>query len=151
MIPSSLEADVIRTEDWAWLRDVWREVHPGRSAGACIDQEEKRRLEGFGMGAARGPPCVKKSLGRHGQSSNDVRDRTIPAPPNRRARLNPPPFHPLPDPHLHLRARLLHFVASVFISLACFVAVWFSPANYVSFLLMLLSSLGLMGGAFWVE
>lgn len=48
---------------------------------------------------------------------------------------------------LHRRRRLTHFLLSVLITLACFVAVWFSPRNYVSFLLLLLSSLGLMAGS----
>jgi sphingomyelin phosphodiesterase 2 len=47
---------------------------------------------------------------------------------------------------LHRRRRLLHFLLSVLITLACFVAIWFSPTNYVSFLLLVLSSLGLMAG-----
>lgn len=47
---------------------------------------------------------------------------------------------------LHRRRRCIHFLASVVISLACFVAVCFSPANYVSFILLVLSSLGLMAG-----
>ncbi|KAF5875735.1 putative inositol phosphosphingolipids phospholipase c protein [Botrytis fragariae] len=44
------------------------------------------------------------------------------------------------------RLRLGHFVASVFISIGCFVAVWWSPRNFVAFILMLLSSLGLGAG-----
>ena len=47
---------------------------------------------------------------------------------------------------LHRRRRCTHFLASVAVTLACFVAVWFSPAHYVSFLLLVLSSLGLMAG-----
>ena len=44
------------------------------------------------------------------------------------------------------RFRLAHFGASLFISIACLVAVWWSPRNFVSFLLMLLSTLGLAAG-----
>lgn len=44
------------------------------------------------------------------------------------------------------RYRLLHFVGSAVVSIGCFVAVWWSPRNFVSFLLILLSSLGLMAG-----
>ncbi|KAK6606705.1 endonuclease exonuclease phosphatase [Botrytis cinerea] len=44
------------------------------------------------------------------------------------------------------RLRLGHFVASVFISIGCFIAVWWSPRNFVAFILMLLSSLGLGAG-----
>ncbi|EXJ89566.1 hypothetical protein A1O3_02633 [Capronia epimyces CBS 606.96] len=44
------------------------------------------------------------------------------------------------------RYRLLHFVGSALVSIGCFVAVWWSPHNYVSFILILLSSLGLMAG-----
>ena len=44
------------------------------------------------------------------------------------------------------RWRLTHFVASALISIACFIAIWWSPRNYVSFILILLSSLGLMAG-----
>ncbi|KAF7511139.1 hypothetical protein GJ744_005370 [Endocarpon pusillum] len=46
----------------------------------------------------------------------------------------------------HRRRRCIHFLASVVITLSCFVAVWFSPANYLSFILLVLSSLGLMAG-----
>jgi sphingomyelin phosphodiesterase 2 len=44
------------------------------------------------------------------------------------------------------RYRLYHFLASVIISIACLIAVWFSPRNLVAFLLMLLSTLGLSAG-----
>lgn len=44
------------------------------------------------------------------------------------------------------RLRLGHFVGSVFISIGCFIAVWWSPRNFVAFLLMLLSTLGLGAG-----
>jgi sphingomyelin phosphodiesterase 2 len=44
------------------------------------------------------------------------------------------------------RLRLGHFVGSVIISIGCLVAVWWSPRNFVSFLLMLLSTLGLGAG-----
>ncbi|KAF5125818.1 Inositol phosphosphingolipids phospholipase C [Metarhizium anisopliae] len=42
--------------------------------------------------------------------------------------------------------RGLHFYASVLVWIGCLVAVWFSPRNFVSFLLMLLASLGLATG-----
>jgi sphingomyelin phosphodiesterase 2 len=32
------------------------------------------------------------------------------------------------------------------VSIGCFIAIWWSPTNYVSFILILLSSLGLMAG-----
>lgn len=44
------------------------------------------------------------------------------------------------------RLRLGHFVGSVVVSLGCWIAVWWSPRNFVAFLLMLLSSLGLGAG-----
>lgn len=44
------------------------------------------------------------------------------------------------------RLRLTHFGAEIFISIGCLIAVWWSPRNYVSFLLMLLSTLGLSCG-----
>jgi sphingomyelin phosphodiesterase 2 len=44
------------------------------------------------------------------------------------------------------RYRLWHFVIQLIVSIGCLVAVWWSPHNYVSFLLMLLSSLGLAAG-----
>ncbi|KAL2441198.1 Inositol phosphosphingolipids phospholipase C [Exophiala dermatitidis] len=44
------------------------------------------------------------------------------------------------------RYRVLHFVGSALVSIGCFVAVWWSPGNFVSFILILLSSLGLMAG-----
>jgi sphingomyelin phosphodiesterase 2 len=44
------------------------------------------------------------------------------------------------------RWRLTHFVGSALISIGCFIAIWWSPRNYVSFILILLSSLGLMAG-----
>ena len=42
--------------------------------------------------------------------------------------------------------RGIHFFASLAIWVACIVAVWFSPANYVAFVLMLVSSLSLVAG-----
>ena len=44
------------------------------------------------------------------------------------------------------RWRLRHFVFSVFVSIGCFVAVWWSPRNFVSFILLLVSTLGLSAG-----
>lgn len=42
--------------------------------------------------------------------------------------------------------RIAHFFASFTISIGCLIAVWWSPRNFVAFLLMLLSSLGLSAG-----
>lgn len=42
--------------------------------------------------------------------------------------------------------RLGHFVVSIIVSIGCQVAVWWSPRNYVSFILMLLSTLSLSAG-----
>ena len=44
------------------------------------------------------------------------------------------------------RLRLAHFVSEVGISIGCLIAVWWSPRNFVAFLLMLLSTLGLSAG-----
>lgn len=44
------------------------------------------------------------------------------------------------------RLRLLHFGASIGVSIACHVAQWWSPRPFVSFLLTLLSTLGLVAG-----
>ena len=44
------------------------------------------------------------------------------------------------------RDRAAHFVAWVVVAVACYIAVWFSPRNFVAFLLMLLCSLGLVAG-----
>jgi sphingomyelin phosphodiesterase 2 len=44
------------------------------------------------------------------------------------------------------RWRLYHFIGSIIISIGCLLATWWSPRNFVSFLLMLLSTLGLSAG-----
>jgi sphingomyelin phosphodiesterase 2 len=44
------------------------------------------------------------------------------------------------------RYRLYHFGASLFIAIGCLVAVWWSPRNFVAFILMLISTLGLSAG-----
>jgi sphingomyelin phosphodiesterase 2 len=44
------------------------------------------------------------------------------------------------------RLRLGHFIGSLVVSIGCLVAVWWSPRNFVAFLLMLLSTLGLSAG-----
>ena len=44
------------------------------------------------------------------------------------------------------RFRLTHFVTQVGISVGCLTAVWWSPRNFVSFILMLISTLGLSAG-----
>ena len=44
------------------------------------------------------------------------------------------------------RLRLAHFGISFFVSIGCLIAVWWSPRNFVSFLLMLLSTIGLAAG-----
>lgn len=45
--------------------------------------------------------------------------------------------------HKQRRYRLGHFLLAVLVSIGCLVAVWWSPRNFVAFLLMLLSTLGL--------
>lgn len=42
--------------------------------------------------------------------------------------------------------RSVHFFVSVAVTIGCYVAVWFSPRNFVAFLLTLLASLGLATG-----
>ncbi|KAF5017753.1 hypothetical protein F66182_10301 [Fusarium sp. NRRL 66182] len=42
--------------------------------------------------------------------------------------------------------RGLHFFVALLVWLACLIAVWFSPGNYVAFVLMLVSSLSLVAG-----
>lgn len=44
------------------------------------------------------------------------------------------------------RLRLYHFLVSCVVSIGCFVAIWWSPKNYVSFTLLLVSTLGLGAG-----
>lgn len=44
------------------------------------------------------------------------------------------------------RYRLVHFIGSALFSIGSFIAVWWSPMNFVSFILILVSSLGLMAG-----
>lgn len=44
------------------------------------------------------------------------------------------------------RLRLGHFVAWVVVAIGCFIAVWWSPRNFVAFILMFVSTLGLAGG-----
>ena len=44
------------------------------------------------------------------------------------------------------RLRMAHFLASMPVSISCFVAIFWSPHNYVSFILILLSTLGLGTG-----
>ncbi|QDS71864.1 hypothetical protein FKW77_010039 [Venturia effusa] len=44
------------------------------------------------------------------------------------------------------RLRLSHFGAQLTVAIGCLVAVWWSPRNYVAFILMLLSTLGLSAG-----
>jgi sphingomyelin phosphodiesterase 2 len=44
------------------------------------------------------------------------------------------------------RYRLCHFGGWVVVSIGCLIAVWWSPKNYVSFILMLLSTFGLSAG-----
>lgn len=44
------------------------------------------------------------------------------------------------------RFRLWHFGSSIVISIGCFIAIWWSPHNFVSFILLLLSTLGFGAG-----
>ena len=44
------------------------------------------------------------------------------------------------------RIRLSHFVLSIMVTIGCFTAIWWSPQPFVSFLLSLLSTLGLGAG-----
>ncbi len=44
------------------------------------------------------------------------------------------------------RLRISHFLLSIVVSIGCFIAIWWSPRPFVSFLLMLISTLGLAAG-----
>lgn len=44
------------------------------------------------------------------------------------------------------RWRMTHFLVSTVVSIGCFIAVWWSPRNFVAFILILVSSLGIMAG-----
>jgi sphingomyelin phosphodiesterase 2 len=44
------------------------------------------------------------------------------------------------------RYRLTHFVAAAVISIGTFVAIWWSPHDYVAFILLILSTFGIMAG-----
>lgn len=44
------------------------------------------------------------------------------------------------------RNGLIHFVGSALTSIGCFVAIWWSPKNFVAFILILLSTFGIMSG-----
>ena len=44
------------------------------------------------------------------------------------------------------RWRMIHFVAASLFSIGSFVAIWWSPRNYVAFLLLILSTFGIMAG-----
>lgn len=44
------------------------------------------------------------------------------------------------------RYRLCHFLGWLLIAIGCLIAIWWSPKNYVSFILMFLSTFGLAGG-----
>ena len=44
------------------------------------------------------------------------------------------------------RYGLTHFVGAALTSIGSFVAIWWSPRNYVAFILILLSTFGIMGG-----
>ncbi len=44
------------------------------------------------------------------------------------------------------RLRLSHFVVQVIIAICCMIAVWWSPHNYVSFILLFVSTIGLGAG-----
>ncbi|KAK0658747.1 Inositol phosphosphingolipids phospholipase C [Lasiodiplodia hormozganensis] len=44
------------------------------------------------------------------------------------------------------RLRLAHFAGQLLVAIGCLIAVWWSPRNFVSFILMLVSTLGLAAG-----
>jgi sphingomyelin phosphodiesterase 2 len=44
------------------------------------------------------------------------------------------------------RLRLSHFLFQLLLTIACLIGIWWSPHNYVSFILILISSLGLAAG-----
>lgn len=44
------------------------------------------------------------------------------------------------------RLRLSHFIVSIIVAIGCFIAIWWSPRPFVSFLLILLSTLGFAAG-----
>ena len=47
---------------------------------------------------------------------------------------------------LQRKARLAHFIFWLLIAIACFIGIWFSPKSYVSFILILISTLGFAVG-----
>ena len=46
----------------------------------------------------------------------------------------------------HAEGIMAHFYTQIAITIACLIAVWWSPRNFVAFILMLVSSIGLSAG-----
>ena len=160
---------------WRWSKEDYRALRKGRDVAVDMDAEDPRAkrldyvfvggaFEGWRVGEARvgmmeRHPTLKVSLSDH--FSVEVTVERIKGASDRVDGLTVADEY-LPtetyDDILRIteeymqrersqrRYRLWHFVIQLTISIGCLVAVWWSPHNFVSFLLMLLSSLGLAAG-----
>ncbi|KAI9686363.1 MAG: phospholipase C type enzyme [Bathelium mastoideum] len=137
------------------------------------------RVEATSVGMTERHPILRCSLSDHFSISATLTRSPAPSStkedPETRTSLDPAPFL---SPQIYTdiitltstyrtrernqgRRRLAHFLAQIGVSVGCLVAVWWSPHNYVAFILMLASTLGfgvgitqgLMGGLFnaWEE
>ncbi|KAL9055634.1 MAG: hypothetical protein Q9162_003444 [Coniocarpon cinnabarinum] len=113
-------------------------------------------------------PSLKCSLSDHFSVETTLtRPHSIPAAPSEQPVRFGPMMKKGPEPPLHVgtyrsiiemtedyllrerfqrKMRILHYFASVTATIGCWIAVWFSPYNFVAFILMLIASLWLMAG-----
>ena len=137
--------------------------------GYVSKQGHQWRIENIEVGMTMRHPELHCSLSDHFSVEADFVLDTVSQPPQRVDVQEPPrskslhrePIMLEPEIYAHIlnvtasyvgrerrqrRLRLAHFGTSILVSIACLIAVWWSPRNFVAFLLMLLSTLGLAAG-----
>jgi len=126
--------------------------------GAPADQLSKFTVKEANVGMTQRHPRLKCSLSDHLSVETTISLNTS---GSKLSNIRPRKAHVMPECYDMIltnieiymvrerrqrKLRLWHFIISVIISIGCFIAVWFSPRNYVSFILMLISTLGLATG-----
>jgi len=158
---------------WRWSKQMQKQLSKGEDIQVSLDSSDPgaKRLDYIFFGNGTNTPAPwhvgSARVGmteRHSSLGCSLSDHfSVEATLSRSPTSNPPPPPPpLPtSTYTHIlsliatyttrerhqrRFRLANFVVSVFVSLGCWTAIWWSPRPFVSFLLTVLSTLGFGAG-----
>lgn len=157
---------------WRWSKRMQKDLDKGKDTGIDLETPDERakrldyiflanptshrwKIEGVEVGMTMRHPALRCSLSDHfSVEATLVREQGIPEQTGTVEYLPLETYNEViaiieeydARERQQRRLRLAHFVTEVAVAVGCLVAIWWSPRNYVSFILMLISTLGLSAG-----